>query len=77
MRFGWEPRKSPPGLTNTLPDDRLVSSALEYRWRRPGLDVQVLTVDRGPYEKARRLGLDAVYLPEELRRDPNDEESLD
>jgi len=69
LRIGWEPRNIPEGLTRTLADDRLVASALEHRWRRPGLDVQVLTVDRGPYEKARRLGLQAVYLPEDLRRD--------
>jgi hypothetical protein len=64
-------------LTGVLAGDRLVASALEYRWRRPGLYVRVLTADRGPYEKARRLGLEAVYLPEELRRDPNDEETTE
>jgi hypothetical protein len=74
LRVGWEPRAIPDGLTRVLADDRLVSSALEYRWRRPGLDVQVLTVDRGPFEKARRLGVAAVYLPEDLRRDPGEEE---
>ncbi len=44
IRLGWEPRAAALGLTNTLADDRLVSSALEYRWRRPGLDV-VLSED--------------------------------
>lgn len=77
LRIGWEPRAIPVGLTQILADDRLVASALEYSWRRPGLDIRVLTADRGPFEKARRLGLDAVYLPEELRRDPNDNETTE
>jgi hypothetical protein len=59
----------PPGLDPLLHDDRIVASAVEFRWLHPGLRVAVLSDDRGPRIKAARFKLERFSIPEAERRD--------
>ncbi|MHB1004927.1 MAG: PIN domain-containing protein [Chloroflexota bacterium] len=67
LLLGREPVAFPEGLDPSLVDDRLVASALEFRWRRPGAIVTVLSGDLGVRLKALEWGLVQMEVPESLR----------
>jgi hypothetical protein len=63
-----EPAVFPVGLDPAINDDRVVATAVAFRWLHPGLRVAVLSDDRGPRLKASRFDLERFRLPESERR---------
>lgn len=58
----------PAALDPLDPDDRVIATALDFRWRRAGARVSVLSADGPLLLKARGAGVDVVEPPEKLRR---------
>jgi len=77
LLLDWEPQTMPEGLDAQVNDDRIVASAVEFRWSHPGLRVAILSDDRGPRIKAGRFNLERIALPElERRKDPSAQTEL-
>lgn len=68
----WDER----GLSPNVNDDVLLASVLKYREKHPELRVVLICHDIGPLLKCRRLGIEALQLPDEYRI-PNDEDEIE
>jgi len=62
-----EPIAFPYGLDPLIEDDRVIATALEFRWRHPGRRVVVLSEDLGTRTTARDLLLEQVLIPDDLK----------
>ena len=67
MLLGREPASFPQGLDPSLVDDRIVATAVDFKWRRRGAQVTVLSDDGSLLAKARDCNLDRKDMPERLR----------